>query len=102
MKKDITSEITITQEAPEEKKVPENNVINVDNDKWEEYVRSTINSLMDLYLPEANNGNVFIKYNYKELERKEGESVKHDKSKATGVGIILTLDFENTIDVSDS
>lgn len=65
---------------------------------WQDYVRSEVNALLDLYLPVSSSGNVGIRYDYPVKKRYEGKVV-YDKSKAKGVVLSLVFDFNETIEV---
>jgi hypothetical protein len=69
---------------------------------WENYVRNEVNTLLDIFLPEAISGNVGVIYSHpvKEVSAKTGESIV-DKDKATAVDIHIVLDFPEAIQFFD-
>lgn len=69
---------------------------------WEEYVRNEVNTLLDIFLPEAVSGNVGVIYSrpVKEVSAKTGEAIV-DKDKATAVDIHLVLEFPEPIQFFD-
>lgn len=65
-----------------------------DETNWEDYVRAEVSALLDLYLPEAETGNVGIKYDYLVKERDEGGNpTLFDKTVIEGVTINLVFPF---------
>jgi len=70
--------------------------------EWETYVRDELNSLLDIYLPNAIAGNVGIKYAHPVLETYvDGSDAKIDEKAAVGVNININLRFRGTVDLSD-
>lgn len=69
---------------------------------WEDYVRTEINTMLDIYLPEAINGNIGIKYDrpVKKVDPKTGKQI-FDESKAKGVFISIYFDFPAPIEFYD-
>jgi len=69
---------------------------------WEEYVRTEINSMLDIYLPESVTGNIGIKYEHpvKRVDPATGAPEIDDK-KATGVYISIMFEFARPIDFYD-
>jgi len=67
-------------------------------DKWEDYVRSEVNSLLDLYLPESINGNVGIKYIHPVKEELETGPVYYD-DRICGVVINLVFNFDQDFEI---
>lgn len=69
---------------------------------WEEYVRTEVSSLLDIFLPEAVNGNVGVLYRrpVKRVDAKTGEAIE-DKSKATAVDIHIVFEFPEPITFYD-
>ena len=63
---------------------------------WEEYVRSEVAAMLDLYLPETISGNVGIKYTRPVKEQYEGH-VEYDNTKVSGVTIQLVFDFKEPL-----
>lgn len=59
---------------------------------WEEYVRSEINAMLDVFLPNCAEGAVVIKYKKAILEETEAGPVFKEDS-AVGVEIILDFNF---------
>jgi len=66
--------------------------------KWEGYVRTEVNTLLDIYLPNTVAGNIGIKYAHPVIERYENGTTKIDGSKAVGVNISLNFKFLKEID----
>ena len=66
---------------------------------WETYVRNGVNSLLDIYLPVANTGNIGIRYTPHEVERLETGPV-YDETKADGVLVSLMFKFEKPVDLT--
>ena len=65
---------------------------------WEQYVRTEVNTLLDIYLPEAISGNVGVKYVRPILgtNPKTGKQMI-EENKATGVMISLMFEFADTV-----
>jgi len=65
---------------------------------WEEHVRKEVNTLLDIYLPEAITGNIGIKYDNPiiNIDPKSGQPLI-DSEKANGVKIIIEFKFADTI-----
>jgi hypothetical protein len=65
---------------------------------WDGHVRSEVNALLDLYLPESASGNVGIKYrNPPSFMAEGGESTAPDTTKISGVEINLVFDFDKVL-----
>lgn len=69
---------------------------------WEDYVRGEINTILDIFLPEAIHGNFGVRY----MRPASGIDPKTDKlivdeSKATGVQIFIEFDFADTVEFFD-
>lgn len=66
---------------------------------WEDYVRGEVNKVLDIYLPEAANGNIGIQYDkpVKMIDPKSGKKII-DENKAKGVMIVVDLEFAETIE----
>lgn len=67
---------------------------------WEKWVRSEINSALDIFLPISYRGDVNLEYIPKVLEHTEAGPVLSD-SKKDGVKFTIVLKFEESIDKSD-
>ena len=65
---------------------------------WEEYVRDELNSVLDIYLPISEAGNVGIRYGNPETGRLEDGTVIFDSTKVSNVLINIVLKFEKPID----
>lgn len=59
---------------------------------WEEYVRAEVKSLLDLYLPETESGNVGIKYVHPIKEMLE-TGPEYDEDQVAGVIVKLVFQF---------
>ena len=66
---------------------------------WYNWVRSEVNAVLDIYLPEANSGHINIKYHPRVVEVLETGPV-FDNSKASGVTISIAFGFEKPIDLT--
>lgn len=67
---------------------------------WEDYVRSEVTSLLDLYLPESATGNVGIKYSHPAKSVDEsGNPIEIDNSVIDGVTIQLTFEFSQNMEI---
>jgi len=69
--------------------------------EWEEYVRSEVSALLDIFLPVASYGNVGIKYvkpTLNQFEGGEGGS-QEDPTKAVGVRIGIIFRFDEPIPI---
>lgn len=66
---------------------------------WEQYVRDEVNSLLDIFLPEAINGNVGVMYErpIKKVDVKTGQRISED-NKATAVDIHIVFEFPKPIE----
>lgn len=69
--------------------------------KWELYVRSELNALLDIYLPNSIAGNVGIKYAHPVMSSYEDGTKDVDEKKAVGVNIHINFRFAETIDVPE-
>lgn len=69
---------------------------------WEAHVRYQVESILDIYLPEAINGNVGVKYvrPVKRVNPRTGKQ-EFDEKKATGVIVTLMFDFAAPIEFFD-
>ena len=67
--------------------------------EWEEFVRTDVNRILDVYLPISDQAASNITYSNPIKHKFEGETV-FDKEKATGVQINIFLKFEEPIDIS--
>lgn len=69
---------------------------------WPDYVRSEVMALLDVYLPDAKNGNVGIRYKKPVLSLDEaGNVLAYDTTKAEAVSINIVFEFYNAVDISD-
>ena len=66
---------------------------------WVNYVRNGVNSLLDVYLPVSESGNIGIRYTPHEVEKSEAGSV-YDETKADSVLISIMFKFESPIDLN--
>lgn len=66
---------------------------------WEIYVRSELNSVLDIFLPISQAGNVGVQYGSPEIGKLEDGTVMFDDSKASAVMINIVLKFEKPIDM---
>lgn len=69
--------------------------------KWEEYVRNELNSVLDIFLPDAMAGNVGIKYAHPVVESYENGDKKIDETKAVGVSIHINFKFKGQVDIPE-
>jgi len=69
---------------------------------WEKYVRDEVNSLLDVFLPEAINGNVGVIYKRPVLrvDAATGKSIL-DENKATAVDIHVVFEFPKAVEFFD-
>ncbi len=67
--------------------------------QWEEYVRTELSMLLDIYLPNSIAGNVGIKYAHPIIETNEIGEVFINEDKAVGVNISINFKFVNEIDI---
>lgn len=65
---------------------------------WEEYVRSEMNAILDLYLDDAIAGNVGIRYGHPEIGTMEDGSKMFDESKINVVAVTMVLRLGDTVD----
>jgi hypothetical protein len=67
-------------------------------ESWERYVRDEVNSLLDIFLPEAVNGNVGVIYNrpVKKVDAATGQQI-FDEDKAKAVDIHIVFEFPEPI-----
>jgi hypothetical protein len=66
---------------------------------WCNWVRSEVNAALDIYLVEAMNGHINIKYHPHVVEILETGPVIDD-SKADGVTISIAFEFEKSLDLT--
>lgn len=66
--------------------------------EWEEYVRSEVTSLLDMYLPAAKNGIVGVKYTHP-IKAKYETGPVYNEDKAIGVNIAIGFEFLEEFDV---
>lgn len=67
--------------------------------KWETYVRNELNSLLDIYLPNAIAGNIGIKYAHPITARYEDGTTVADEKMAVGVNIHINFRFANEVEI---
>lgn len=65
---------------------------------WDEYVRGEVNSYLNTFLPEAETGNVGIKYSHPIKEKLE-TGIVYDEDKIAGVEIRLVFKFMHDLPV---
>lgn len=65
---------------------------------WAEWVRSEVNSALNIYLDKAMSGNINVKYYPHLVEMLESGPVLDD-TKADGVLLSIVLEFEEPIDL---
>jgi hypothetical protein len=68
-------------------------------EEWEKYVRSEVNTVLNIFLPISNKGNIGIKY-VNPVRTQYESGTEYDKTKAIGVEVKLLFKFEDEIDVS--
>ena len=66
---------------------------------WVKYVRNGVNSLLDVYLPVSESGNIGIRYTPHEVEKLESGPV-YDDTKADSVLVSIVFKFEQPIDLT--
>jgi hypothetical protein len=64
---------------------------------WERYVRSEVNSLLNIYLSNSKSGTVGVQYKHPVTKSHPGYD-EWDETKASGVEIKIVFDFEEIID----
>jgi hypothetical protein len=65
---------------------------------WAKWVRSEVNSALDIYLDKAISGNINVRYYPHVIEVQEGGPVTDD-TKADGVLLSIVFEFEEPIDL---
>ena len=66
---------------------------------WEDYVRSEVNALLDIYLPFCKTGTVGIKYVHPvDYQLEDGTEVFKDHI-CTGVTLNLVFDFDGELEI---
>ena len=65
---------------------------------WEEFSRSEINALLDIFLPDTESGNIGIKYIHPVKAKYETHTV-YDEDKVSGVEIRVVFKFSNDLPV---
>jgi len=65
---------------------------------WEEYARSEVNALLDMFLPDTDAGNIGIKYNHPIKARYETHT-EYDENKVNGVEIRVVFKFSSDLPV---
>jgi hypothetical protein len=68
---------------------------------WEEYVRSEVKTLLDLYLPQSESGDVGIQYKKTVKEVYESGPV-YEEVKADAVCVSLIFNFSKPVDIVNS
>ena len=66
--------------------------------EWEEYVRSEVTALLDMYLPAAKNGIVGVKYTHPIKARYETGPI-YNEDKAIGVNLAIGFEFIEEFDI---
>ena len=66
---------------------------------WENWVRSEVNSVLDIYLEKAIRGNINVRYYPHIIEVLESGPVT-DQNKADSVLLSIVFDFEEPIDLT--
>jgi hypothetical protein len=66
--------------------------------QWETYVRSEVNALLDIFLPNSVNGNVGIKY-ANPVRAKYETHTEYDTDKAIGVNINIVFMFDREVNL---
>jgi hypothetical protein len=89
MAEEIKDEVVeeMTDMSPEEKA-----------EAWSKWVRSELNSALDIYLPKALRGHINVRYYPHVLEVQESGPVT-DETKADGVLLSVVFEFEQPIDL---
>jgi len=64
---------------------------------WERYVRSELNAMLDIFLPNSKSGTVGVKYKPVIIKRHPGYD-ELDETKARGVEVRIVFDFEEIVD----
>ena len=66
---------------------------------WEKYVRDEVNTLLDIFLPEAVNGNVGVIYQrpIKRVDAATGERIL-EENKAKAVDIHIVFEFPEPVE----
>ena len=68
-----------------------------DLSSWDGYVVNEVNSVLEVYLPEASSGNIGINYKHPMVPGElEGET-EEDSNKALSVTISIVFDFDEPI-----
>jgi hypothetical protein len=65
---------------------------------WSNWIRAGVNSYLDVFLPEAKDGNINVIYKPHVIEIQECNTLL-DKDKADGVVITLDFNFEKPVDL---
>lgn len=66
---------------------------------WEEYVRGEVNALLDIFLPEAVNGNVGVMYKRPVLRVSAATGkAEYEENKATAVDIHIVFEFPEPVE----
>jgi len=65
---------------------------------WEEYARSEINALLDVFLPDTETGNIGIKYSHP-VRAKYETHTEYDENKINGVEFRVVFKFANDLPV---
>ena len=70
--------------------------------EWEAYVRAELNSLLDIYLPNAIAGNIGVKYAHPIVETYvDGGDPKIDTKGAVGVNININFRFKGVVELPE-
>ena len=86
IKEDVVEDIT--EMTPEERA-----------DAWAKWVRSEVNSALDIYLDKAISGNINVRYYPHVIEVQEAGPLTDD-TKADGVLLSIVFEFEEPIDLT--
>lgn len=70
-------------------------------EEWKEYVRSEVNAHLDAFLDLASDGTIGIKYDFATKAEYEDGSTEPDVKQATGVNLVLKLNFETPLYFTD-
>ena len=66
---------------------------------WAKWVRSEVNSALDIYLPKALSGHINVRY-YPHLKEMLETGPDLDETKADGVLLSVVFEFEEPIDLT--
>jgi len=66
---------------------------------WAKWVRSEVNSALDIYLPKALSGHINVKY-YPHVKEMLESGPELDNNKADGVLLSIIFEFEEPVDLT--